>query len=160
MKTKRFTCSITAAFILAAFPATGCAEKEKTAEAPVPPAPETTKAVPEVPDVTSARWRNIKDLTYDQRARFFEGAKQLEAHVDGQISELAARRAAMPGTANTADWDFTMKEMVSARAYLKGMGEEMRKATPETWAQQKDKVGQAWLRTQEAYAKVKASTTA
>jgi hypothetical protein len=169
MKTNRLTRLITTAFILAAFPTAGCAEKEKekekTAEAPLPPAkPVTaTPAVPvvdpSIPDVTSAKWRTIKDLSYDQRVLFFDGLKQLETRVDEQISELTARRAAMPGTANTKDWDFAMKEMVNARSYLKGMGEELSKATPETWAQQKDKVGLAWVRTQEAYDKVKSSTT-
>ena len=52
-----------------------------------------------------------------------------------------------------------MKEMADARAYLKSTGEEANKATPETWLQAKEKVGQAWTRTQEAYDKVKASTT-
>jgi hypothetical protein len=35
----------------------------------------------------------------------------------------------------------------------------MAKASRETWDQQKDKVGLAWVRTQDAFAKVKASTT-
>jgi len=52
-----------------------------------------------------------------------------------------------------------MKEMGDARSALKSMGEELSKATPETWDQEKDKVGQAWVRTQEAYDKVKSSTT-
>jgi hypothetical protein len=52
-----------------------------------------------------------------------------------------------------------MKEMADARSNLKSMGEEIRKATPEIWAQEKDKVGRAWVRTQEAYDKVKSSVT-
>jgi len=39
------------------------------------------------------------------------------------------------------------------------MEEELHEASPETWAQQKDKVGEAWMRAQEAYGKVKSSTT-
>ena len=49
--------------------------------------------------------------------------------------------------------------MNDARSYFKSMSEELTKATPETWNQQKDKVGQAWVRTQDAYTKVKASVT-
>jgi hypothetical protein len=93
------------------------------------------------------------------RAQFFAGLKRLEAIVDDQMSSLTARRAAMKSTANTKDWDFAMKEMGDARSYLKSMGEELSKASPETWAQEKDKVGQAWVRTQEAYDEVKSSTT-
>ncbi|HET7536483.1 MAG TPA: hypothetical protein VFJ90_08520 [Candidatus Didemnitutus sp.] len=39
------------------------------------------------------------------------------------------------------------------------MGEELAKAGPETWNQQKDKVGLAWVRTRDAHGKVKSSTT-
>jgi hypothetical protein len=39
------------------------------------------------------------------------------------------------------------------------MDDESRAATAETWDQKKEKVGQAWAKTQEAYGKVKASTT-
>jgi hypothetical protein len=39
------------------------------------------------------------------------------------------------------------------------MGEELSKASPETWSQEKDKVGQAWVRTQAAFDNVKSSTT-
>ena len=49
--------------------------------------------------------------------------------------------------------------MADSRTYLKSMGQELGKATAETWAQQREKVGQAWVRTQEAYAKVRSSTT-
>jgi hypothetical protein len=175
MKTNRCTnlIIITAAFGLAAFSTAGCAEKEKIAEAPLPPAKEvatTTAAVPgptttvqvaaiASPDAASAQWTDIKDYTYDMRAQFFAGFKRLEAMVDGQISELTAKRATMKGTTDTKDWDFAMKEMEEARSYLKSMGEELSKATPETWAQEQDKVGQAWVRTQDAYGKVKSSTT-
>ena len=173
MKTNRITHLIAAAFGLAAFSTAGCAEKEKIADASLPPAkaeatttvttdvpgPATAIPVAASPDIASAQWTDIKDYTYDQRAQFFAGLKRLETRVDGQISELTAKRAAMTSTANTKDWDFAMKEMVNARAYLKSTGEDLSKAAPETWDQQKDKVGQAWVRTQDAYAKVKSSTT-
>jgi hypothetical protein len=65
----------------------------------------------------------------------------------------------MDGTTETKDWDFAMKAMETARTFLMSAGEDLGKATEETWAQRRDKVGRAWVRTQEAYAKVKASTT-
>jgi hypothetical protein len=177
MKTNRCTnlVIITAAFSLAAFSTAGCAEKGKIADASLPPAkevtattataampgPTTTVQVAAIasPDAASAQWTEIKDYTYDMRAQFFAGFKRLEAKVDDQISELTAKRATMKGTTDTKDWDFAMKEMEDARSYLKSMGAELSKATPETWAQEKDKVGQAWVRTQDAYGKVKSSTT-
>jgi len=107
----------------------------------------------------SARWTEIKDLSYDSRVAFFTGFKRLEARLDGQVSELAARRAAMKSTAHTKDWDFALKELGNARSYLKGSGEVLGKATADTWAQEKEKVGLAWVRAQAAVAKVRASTT-
>jgi UDP-N-acetylglucosamine enolpyruvyl transferase len=175
MKTNRLIQFAAAAFALAAFSSAGCAEKQKTTEASVPSANEgattaatTTQSGPSdttqpvaaaSPDVASARWSDIKDCTYDNRAAFFAGLARLEARVDDQVRELMAKRATMDGKTDTHDWDFAMKEMENARTNLKSMGEELNKASTETWVQQKDKVGEAWVRTQEAYGKVKSSTT-
>jgi hypothetical protein len=175
MKTNRFTNLVIVALGLAAFPTAGCAEKEKSAGASPPPANDPATAAPTPaqpgpttnvpvavaasPDVASARWSDIKDCTYENRAQFFAGLTRLEARVDEQIHGLIAKRATMDGKTSTQDWDFAMKEMGNARTYLKSMGEELHKASPETWAQQKDKVGEAWVRAQDAYGKVKSSTT-
>ena len=164
MKTNRFTHLVTAAIGLAAFSTAGCAEKEKSAEpSPSPARAEAGRTVPPAatasPDVVAARWSDIKDCTYDNRAAFFAGLMRLEARVDDQIRELTAKRAIMDGKTNTQDWDFAMKEMENARTNLRSMGEELHKASIATWAEQKDKVGQAWVRAQEAYGKVKSSTT-
>ena len=175
MKTFYFTHLVSAAFGLAAFSATGCTGKDRIAEAPLTPAtavvePTATIAVPESTnlvqvatiassDVGFRPWSDIENLTYDKRSEFFAGLKRLEERVDVQIGELKAIRAAMKNTVTTQDWDFAMKEMGDARSYLKSMGEEAGKATRQTWDQQKEKVGQAWKRTQAAYDKVKASTT-
>lgn len=110
-------------------------------------------------EVASTRWTDLKDITYDSRTRFFAGLQRLEAQVDEQIQELKAKRAGMNSKVDTKSWDFAMKEMGNARTYLQSTGEELRKADPETWNQLKDRVGQAWVRTQDAYSKVKASTT-
>jgi hypothetical protein len=163
MKTNRFTSLVAAVFGLVAFSSISCTAKDvaTTTVTTAVPGPNTTVQVVTTvsSDDTSAKWFNIQDYTYDMRVPFFAGLKQLEARVDGEISELAAKRATMNGTADTKDWDFSMKEMENSRTYLRSMGEELSKATSETWNQEKDKVGQAWVRTQEAYHKVKSSTT-
>jgi hypothetical protein len=174
MKTNRVTCLLTTALGLAAFSTAGCKDKQ-LAEAPLPPAKITATTPLPVPEPNPAhssqvataanaeaapvQWNEFKDISYDMRAQCFAGLARLEARVDSQVTELTAKRAAMTSTTDTKDWDFAMKEMSDARAYLTSMGDELNKATPETWAQQKDKVGQAWVRTQEAYGKVKSSTT-
>jgi hypothetical protein len=179
MKTNRFTNLIAAAFGLAAFSTAGCTAKEKSTEAPVPPAKDTAAATvtttmpgPTTPRPTmtdlvaatanpeaAAKWSDLKDYTYDQRAQFFAGLSRLEARVDEQVDELTVKRGAMKSTTDTQGWDFAMKEMQDARSALHSIGTELSQATSATWDQEKDKVGQAWVRTQEAYDKVKSSTT-
>ncbi len=173
MKTKRLTL-LTAAAIPALLFATGCGKNEPMVQSPAPSSREmpsvATPPTATMPgaaatapmasaNMSSARWDDIKDSAFDARATFMTGLKALEAKVDAQITELKAQRAAMQGSPSSKDWDFAMKEMADARTYLKSTGEELSKATSETWAQQKEKVGQAWVRTQDAYAKVKSSTT-
>lgn len=152
---------------------TGCAEKEAAAEAPSPPpAPATPAPINTVTPgtrattptetataISTARWADIKDDTYDQRVHFSTGLKLLEARVNGQIAELVAKRTAMTSTTRTDEWDFAMKEMNNSRIYLRSVAEEMSQATPATWDQKKERVGNAWVRTQDALGKVKASTT-
>jgi hypothetical protein len=174
MKTNRFINLVTMAFSLAAFSTAGCTAKEKSTEAPAPPAKDaaaatvtTTMPGPTMTDQVAAtanpdaaaKWSDLKDYTYDQRAQFFAGLSRLEARVDEQVDELTVKRGAMKSTTDTKDWDFAMKEMEDARSALHSIGTELSQATPETWNQEKDKVGQAWVRTQVAYDKVKSSTT-
>ncbi len=146
---------------LSIFSTVGCA-REKTvqvitsAESARNPEP---LAAADTPEVATAQWADIKDATYDQRAQFFTGLARLIAKVDLQVNELTAQRAAMTSAANPTEWDFAMKEMINARAYLLASGKEMNTATSDSWDQQKEKVGVAWTRTQEAYAKVKSSVT-
>ena len=142
------------ALSLAALSNTAWAQKPA---APVPPAPEATPIVEAA--AADARWSEIKNLSYDERGAFFAGVKRLQARLGEQIAELTARRAAMKEIANTKDWDFAMKEVGNARSYLTGTGEIAAKATAESWAQDRERVGQAWLRAQAVCAKVKASTT-
>lgn len=171
MKTNRFLTLIAAAFGFAAFSTVGCAQNQNATEAPsspanntpgiAAPAPGATDQVAATasPDVDLARWSSIEDDSFDLRAHFLAGLDQMEARVDEQESTLTAKRATMKRTTDTKDWDFAMKEMEDARSYLKSMNDELSKATPETWNQEKDKVHQAWARTQKAYNNVKSSTT-
>lgn len=165
MKTTRFTQILATAISLTALAATVCAKATGPAgPTTVPPlanaSPKTMQVVTTpTPEVAPDRWSDLKDVIFDDREQFFVGLKSLENRVDDQLVELKAKRATMNSSVNTKDWDFAMKEMLEARAYLKSSGEESGKATPETWDQAKDKVGQAWVRTQNAYASVKASTT-
>ena len=136
MKINLLACLITAAFCSAAFPAAGL-----------------TIQAPPSPGYISPTWASIDDCTYDTRAQFFAGLSQLETTVDRQIRELTAKRAAMKPIAKAIDyteWDLAMKEMQNARSYLQATATELRKATPDIWNQEKDKVGQAWARTQDA----------
>lgn len=165
---------VTAALSFTLVGTAGCAKKEsitvsspatlQPAAMPVPtatpPAAQPAAATAtDNSDVTVAQWSDIKDDTYDQRAHFFAGLKKLEAKVDLQIAELNAKRATLKGTTSTEDWDFAMKAMETARTYLASTGRELTEADPDLWSQKKEKVGQAWTKTQDAYSKVKASTT-
>jgi hypothetical protein len=170
MRTNRIITFITVASGLITFSTTGCGQNETTTDANSPvttTAPTTTvpgsTATIQVATIASpdgTKWADIQDYTYDQRAQFFAGLNQLEAKVDAQTHELTAKRAVMNRSdIDTKDWDLAMKEMEAAQSYLKAMGDELRNATRDTWNQEKDKVGQAWVRTQNACQKVESSTT-
>lgn len=163
---------LVAALGVAAFSAAGCSpKKEPGTGSLLPPAgssapatvagdvPATNAGTADGARMAVVSWPDLETLTFERRSEFMTGFKQMEAMVDRQVTELAAKRAAMSGTVAVKDWDFAMKEMNDARSYLKAMGDEAAKATSDTWAQQKAKVGQAWVRAQAAYEKVKFTTT-
>jgi len=179
MKIARFSTPLVAAVGLISVLSSGCRDKTAAPEpqaTQVQPTPEQTVpgqpaepiarpaqnvpiAVQSVSDQAAASWVAIKDFTFDQRADFIAGAGRLQAMLASQIAELNAKRASMPSTADTKDWDFAMKEMNDSQNYLKSMIDEAARATPDTWAEEKDKVDQAWQRAQEAFDKVKITTT-
>lgn len=155
--------------------AAGCSRNEKlltvqTTPTPVVPAA-VVPGVPAIPttvgvgpiagvsyaDQASAAWVSIKDLTFEQRSAFASGGIQLEAMLSQEIEQLKAKRATMTG--DTGNWDFAMKEVYDSQMYLKSMIDEAVRTTPEYWSQEKGKVEQAWIRTQEAFDKVKVTTT-
>jgi hypothetical protein len=161
-----------AATLLGLIVISGCSQKGKMLAVQVSPTPvAVSPGVPALPttvgvgsiagvsfaDQASAAWVSIKDLTYDQRAAFAAGGAQLEAMLSREIEQLKAKRATMTG--DTGNWDFAMKEVYDSQMYLKAMIDEAVRTTPEYWPQEKDKVGQAWARTQEAFDKVKVTTT-
>ncbi len=143
-----------------------------TAAAPAPVAPDAVRnaaglvaAEPYLPASAAGaseqpvRWVDLDRHGFAARDLLLAGIKQLGRQVDDQVAALKAQRAAMAAGTDTRDWDFAMKEMDDARSYLRSMGDAMVKADAATWDQQKAKVGLAWERTQDAYGKVKSSTT-
>jgi hypothetical protein len=151
MNTHRTPSLLAAILSVAVFTAVGGAPQAKPAAAADP----VVAAAP----VADARWSDIEFTTFELRAKFFTGLDRLEVQLDNQILALKAKRATMKGTTSTKDWDWAMKEMDNSHAYLTAMGKELAQAGPDTWNQMKDRVGLAWVRTQNACQNVKASTT-
>jgi hypothetical protein len=107
---------------------------------------------------TAHLWSDIKGDTYDQRDHFAGGARLLSAKLDEQIQELRVKRAAM--TTDTKEWDFAMKEVEDCRVLLVGrIGDLASASTPETWTDVKDKIGEAWKRSQLAIDKMNSTRT-
>jgi len=160
MKTNTFSRLVVAALGAAALPFITPAKGEQ---------PEATQAASggftldrlstENGEDNAVQWEYLERIEFDSRREFLKNLKLLETKVDAQVHELNAKRSAMNSTIDTRDWDLAMKEMLASQVYLNGMNEEVDKATPDTWDQVKDKVHQAWTRTQNAYDKVKSSTT-
>jgi hypothetical protein len=172
MKTRHSPRLATAAFAFVALATAGCGEKEKLADSTLPqakdvaaaavpaPAPDAKVAAKATADLASDNWMDIKDYTYDQRVHFFAALQRVEAKVDAQISDLKVKRTAMRfSAADTQPWDAAMKDLINAREVLRTAGNDLSKATYETWVYQRNRVGQAWTKTQDAYSKVLASTT-
>jgi hypothetical protein len=106
----------------------------------------------------AAPWVEISSDNYGQRVHFAAGVERLSARLDRQISQLKARRAGM--TTDTKDWDFAMKEVDDSRSFLTSrMSELAQTTTPETWAAAKDKIGEAWKRSQLAVDKMNSTVT-
>ena len=164
MNTNRFTRIFAAVVGLTAFSTAGCTEKTTPGDGS---SPAIKAEVPERPaDATApaavagnVQWTDIKHHPFDRRDVVMAGLTGLEAKVDEQVKALQAKRASMKASTDTQRWDLAMKEMLDAQAYLTAMVIELGQSTREFWDQNKDKVGRAWDRTQDAYGKVKASTT-
>ncbi len=143
----------------------GCSAKDQTAQNPpvssAPPAPavpaasEVEHAAP--PDVAAPTWNDIKNNTYSMSAAFVAGLSMIEKKFDDRITGFNAQRAAM--TADARDSDIAMMELKNARAALRSAAVAVAAATDKTWNDERDKVGRAIQRVQDACDKVKASTT-
>jgi hypothetical protein len=106
----------------------------------------------------SPAWTDIEADTYEQRAHFTAGADRLSARLDDQIRILKAKRAGM--TQDVKDWDLAYKEVDDSRQLLTSRITEIKKVTTlEAWADAKDKVGEAWKRSQLAVDKMNATVT-
>ena len=120
--------------------------------------PNAVAGVDAVQPPTDTGWTDIKNDTYEQRAHCEKGVAHLSAKLDDQIRELRAKRADM--TKDTAEWDFTMKEVEDARTLLTGRITNLVKATtPEVWLDARDKVGEAWQSSQDAVDKMNRTRT-
>jgi hypothetical protein len=169
MKTTRFA-TLAAVLGVSSILVSGCSNKEKVVEtnpAVVAPAVQPTPlpvvrpgaplAAPAQIDA-SAAWDAISGLGYDQKASFVAGVAQMESLLASQIEALKAKRATM--TTNTTDWDLAMGPLTDARNYLHSMGTEVNNVTtPDAWDQEKERVHQAWVKAQDAYDKVRTTTT-
>jgi hypothetical protein len=114
--------------------------------------------IPDSDGTTAPDWVAIKGDGYDQRGHFAAGAAHLSAKLDDQIRQLKAKRAGM--TTDLKDWDFAMKEVDTERALLTSRITELSQATtPETWADAKDKFGEAWKASQLAVDKMHTTVT-
>jgi hypothetical protein len=103
-------------------------------------------------------WMEIKDYTSAQRDLFSQGMGRMSARLDVEINELKTKRASMTG--DTKDWDFNMKEVDSSRSLLTARIADVSKAnTPEDWADAKDKLHDAWQRSQLAVDKMNSTVT-
>jgi hypothetical protein len=105
-----------------------------------------------------AKWSDIKDDTYDQRAHFAAGVHRLTARINDEISQLNVKRAGMK--TDTNDWDFAMKDVMDSRDLFVSRAIEISKTTtPEAWADAKDKLGEAWHRARLALDKMHTTVT-
>jgi len=150
----------------------GCSHNDRQAQAggPIPaPAPTPEPLMISIPlsrpaggpaagtvPVAQASWSEMEGLTYDQRSLFIADLAGLVRRLDSQIGALNAKRAEM--TADTKDWDLSMMGVTAARDYLAGLASEVARASPDTWDQEKDRVGAAWQEAQDACDKVRMST--
>lgn len=116
-------------------------------------APVTRPAISSDPYVNDnpTRWNDIKDLPYGRRPDFFAGVKHLLVILEEQFNELVARKVAAKGVSDNQE--FAIKQFEFSRSYLNSAKEEIGNAGPKTWSQQKARFGEAWKRTQDAYAK-------
>ena len=121
-------------------------------------APAQVVAVPNQDGMAAPTWIDIKGDTYAQRAHFASGVERLSSFFDKQIALLKAKRAKM--TTDLKDWDFAMKEVDESRSFLTSrMTELAHAASPEAWASAKEKIAEAWERSQAAVDKMNTTVT-
>jgi hypothetical protein len=103
-------------------------------------------------------WTDIKGDTYTQRDHFAKGADSMLVQLDRQLGELRAKRAGM--VTDTKDWDLAIKDVEDSRSLLiDRVGSLPKATTPEAWEDVKQKVGEAWHRSQLAVDKMNSTRT-
>ncbi|HWA25266.1 MAG TPA: hypothetical protein VG734_06275 [Lacunisphaera sp.] len=162
MKTIRLFPLVAVLGFSALIPARGAAAGQVPDATPAVPQPAPEVIVTPAPVIapSATQWSDLKGFGFDRREEVFTGLKGLEASVDAQIVELAAKRESLVATnTSTQAWDLAMQGMTTARTALKSAISDLYNASRDTWDQMKDRVTDAWTRTQDAYSRVKASTT-
>ena len=115
-------------------------------------------AVNGVDTTDSHLWTVIKNDSYAERVHFAKGCAKLLERIDVQVGELKAKRANL--ITDIDDWDFAMKEVDDSRASLNEQIESLSDAnSPERWNAAKEKIGEAWNRTQKAVDKMNSTRT-
>ncbi len=103
------------------------------------------------PGIASDGWAEIKDDTFAQRTHFSAGLQMMESDMDGRIASMNTKMGG--GSMMSA----TMSEVAGARTNLQFTSDKMDRATADTWANDKNRVGQAWVRMQAACTKAQSS---
>ena len=103
-------------------------------------------------------WDSIKDYTYEKRVEFTASFDRMTAKMDDQTRDMKAKAATLSDTA-TKDRDQAMLDFTKARADFKSSLADLGNATADTWADSKEKVGQAWQKRDAAFATETASAT-
>jgi hypothetical protein len=106
----------------------------------------------------SDSWARIKDYTYERRVEFTASFDRMTARMDDKTREMQAKVANIPDDA-AKDRDHAMNDLSEARTDLKSRLTDLGNATAATWADAKEKVGQAWQKVNAAFDKATSSST-
>jgi hypothetical protein len=165
MKSSRVFRSLLVGCGLVTLGAPACASNENSVPATSPPShavvtvtvidPATGAVVseeqtePAGPSAEVASWDSIKDLDYEMRGAFVAGLQQLEIELGNQLAKLAVQPATSKDPAEIKQRELALRQLEFSRAYFHLMCETVKDATPKTWKQKKDSIGQAWTKIQD-----------
>jgi hypothetical protein len=127
--------------------ASASVEKPAMSLAALPATPMTPQS--DHPGVVTDAWDAIKNDTFAQRTHFSAGLKAMATGMDRQIAAMSAKQTGM-GAMGDSKAEATKQETSAARANLQTASDKLSQATADTWASDKDRVAQAWMRMQTA----------